>query len=303
MALDLLEQFKMNLSQTDADLIDVHEDGYISIQWAKGDVKMAGKGVTDLDSIGGWWIAKEKLNDALIEALKGIGWEETVYTTRDGGGIPCLAAQDMVFSWIMPRSLTEYRVKDGKDTKVVRVGGKVSWDTLRPLAVNNYVTKRLQVMVVIKGLEEFEPMVITAAGSVQMALEAIKRQVDNTLGKAVQALLKSGEPAPTFSFWVKVGVSRDSKGKVVFEEKGTGNDITSMVLPMAYGLPESVKAVTREDIEKSYVDKQYTPFVKIARDAKDNWASLWGDNYTGDMNSADAPAAKKEEEDPDDMAL
>lgn len=309
MALSNLDKMKMMVDQTDDNLIDVAGEGYVTLQWAKGDVKMANKGVTDLDSVGGWWIAKERCSDELGEALKKNGWEDTVYTTRNGDEIPCYAAKDIVFSWIADRSLTEYRVKDGKDTKVVRVGGQTDWDSLRKIANNNYVTKRLQVMIVLKGLEEFEPMVITAAGSVQMALDArnrersVKPTVDAILGKALKSVLKASKSAPTCAFWVKVGISRDAKGKAIFEERGTGNDTTHMVLPMLYDVPESLSKVTEEDLEKHFVGDLYGKFIALREEAMDEWVKAWGENYTGDTNSADAPAAKKEDEDPDDMAL
>lgn len=309
MAISNLEKMKMLVDQTDDNLIDVAGDGYVTLQWAKGDKKMAMKGVTDLDSTGGWWIAKERCSDELGEALKKIGWEETSYSLRDGGQIPCYAAKDIVFSWIADRSLTEYRVKDGRDTKVVRVGGNVDWESLKPIATNNYVTKRLQVMIVLKGLEEFEPMVITAAGSVQMCLDArnrhrsVKPTVDAVLGKGFKALLKASKAAPTCTFWVKVGVSRDEKGNVVFEERGTGSDTTHMVLPMLYDVPESLSKLTESELEKHLVGDLYGKFVALREEALNEWVKAWGEGYTGEVTGDNSATAKKEEEDPEDMPL
>lgn len=303
--MNTLEQMILNAQQTDENLIDALGEGYITIQWAKGDPKMV-KHTKGIGGVGGWWISKDRVSDNLGKALKGIGWEETEYTTRDGSDIPCYYTPDMVFSWIADRQITEYRVKEGNDSKVVRVSNG-NWDDLRKVAVNGYVTTRLQVMVVQKGLEDFEPMVITAAGSVQMGLDhrntprSVKPTIMGVYGKAMGKLIGNKKGAPTFMFWVKVGIARDEKGNAIFVERGTGNDKTSMVLPMLYDVPLSADKVTNDLLTAAYVGNEtYNKFVELRTNAEE-WIKAW-ENYS-EETATDKKQDKKEEVNHEDIPL
>lgn len=302
--MNLFDRMKANLQQTDENLIDTLGEGYITIQWAKGDPKLV-KHTKGIGGVGGWWIAKDRVSDDLATALTGVGWTLSEYTTRDGGEIPCYYTPDMEFAWIHDRSLTEYRIKDGAESKVVRVSGG-DWKELQKIAVNNYVTSRLQVLVVVKGLEAFEPMVITGAGSVQMMLDArntprsVKPTLMSVYGKAMGKMIGSSKGAPTFMFWAKVGIARNEKGEAVFTERGTGNDKTSMVLPMLYGVPASADKVTSQDLEAAYVgDENYNKFIELRRNAEE-WVKAW-ENYSEESHASKPEKAK--EADPEELAM
>jgi hypothetical protein len=260
--------------QIDQSTVEGIEISYPLIQWAYGDAKLAKHG--GVEGAGGWFIATSNMpggvRDDLTASMLKAGWVEDSLTLASGSELAGLYAQQMTFSVINMRK--RWRATDGQRTAYFAWG----WDEYeKAVAEYGRATSQIHVQVMIKGLEEFSPFVITMSGSAAMAFEGSRKSAgvltrfQATVVAAANAATR-GYRWPYRAFWLTVAAATDGKGRPQFTEVGKGKNTTHVVLPVAVGLPGDLKGV---DLDQFALDKaQFLQAQALFGESMD-WKAAW----------------------------
>lgn len=273
------------------------------VQWHYGDPKMVKAG--GMDWQGGWFFGVEsngkkqqveseeqKAKRAEIgAAMEAVGWEATTWIHDDGSSTEGFWKREIAVSAIALRKCWEV------------------WENKKryPFAWNDYKSaedfasprkpsSRLQVLVLVKGLEDVGPLTLTLKGSGAMAFEGtykmngalsqFGRTVIKAANEATAAAAKKAGREPTKwaarCFWLPVGADRLPDGKPKFTEVGKDDSTSNVVLPVALGLPESYEDV---DLRRFYVGKELQDKTQELYVENEEWRLAWNEMDT-DTDSA-----------------
>jgi hypothetical protein len=145
---------------------------------------------------------------------------------------------------------------------------------------------RTHAMVLIKGLEDVGPIVLTLKSMAAMGFEG-GRNSAGALTKFAQTVIfaankksevaakaagKASRKWPYRAFWLPVGADKQANGDPNFVEVGQGTDTKRVVLPAAIGLPAKPEQV---DLNRFYVGNDLLIRVNELFDLSREWATAW----------------------------
>jgi len=263
------------------------------VQWMSGDVQASGD---DWRRFAGWIMKRGVVDDAKMEAA---GWKLVEWTHANGEMEEVWWKREIVVSVIARRRRWEV-YSDGSNRPAL-----FAWPKYNEAAEAGRATSRYHVMVIIKGLEDAGPVVLTLKGTMSMSFEGAGND-PGVLGKFAQTVItganrlsddaarkagkRGGKRWPIRAFWLPVGANRDKDGKPVYTKVGQGNNTRRVVLPIALGLPDKATDVTVETLKRFYVGNDLLTLVnELYEEAATGWATAW-DSIESGSTEGDAPA-------------
>jgi hypothetical protein len=261
-----------------------------------------------MDYQGGWFIPEEHVDEEIMTAA---GWEKTTWDHGNGSVVDGFWRREIAVSVVTARKRWEVW-SDSGGTEVF------AWDKYDDAKDAGRPSGRTHALVMVKGLEEAGPFVLTLRGMSAMAFEGTRSQngaltlFANTVLKAANAASdaaakkdggRGGKRWPYRAFWLPVGADRDAKGKPEFTEVGKGKDTSYLVLPVPLGLPDKADGV---DLGKFYVGAELLGEVnELWTEAEESWTHAWDtiseedrtigtSQSTDDADEDDAPAVDEE---------
>ncbi len=283
MTTDLLNNTEMEFDAGSVDSIDqstVEENGisFPLLQWVYGNV--AAKKYGGMDYQGGLFVKTDKVGDDVLTAA---GWAKVERTFKSGASEEGYWKREAAISIIAERKRWEITGADGKR----QVFPWNKFDAAKAAIAGSAPRGRNQYLVLIKGLEDAGPFVLTLKGSAAMAFEsyrdkdAVLSRFANTVIRAANAASDAaakkagnagGKRWPYRAFWLPVGAARDEKGAPIYAEVGKGSNTTNVVLPVALGLPDKAEAV---ELKRFYVGGDLLSRVNELYDASADWRAAW----------------------------
>lgn len=247
-----------------------------TIQWNYGDAKMKRAG--GMDYQGGWFIPDDMADNALLEAA---GWQAASWLHQGGSEVSGFWRREIAVTVIAARKRWEVFQENG-------AVAAFDWRSYEQAQEVGRPSSRTHALVLVKGLEEVGPFVLTLKGMGAMAFEGVKGtdgalvKFSNTVLRKAnmasdEAARKAGKPGgkrwPYRAFWLPVGADRDAAGEPKFTEVGRGRDTSHVVLPVALGLPDKPEAV---NLAKFYVGNDLLAVVNdLWAEADENWTHAW----------------------------
>ena len=287
----------------DQDSVEGGGPSFPLLQWAYGNIKDRKR--ADMDGQGGFFVKGDRLDAAVMEAA---GWTKTERTFKSGASEEGYWKREAAVSIIAERKRWEIVGADGKR----QVFPWNKFDAAKTAIAGSAPRGRNQYLVLIKGLEESGPFVLTLKGSGAMAFESF-RDKDAVLSRFANTVIRAANAAsdaaakkagngggkrwPYRAFWLPVGAARDEKGAPIYVEVGKGSNTTNVVLPAALGLPDKPEQV---DLKRFYVGGDLLTRVNELYDASAEWRAAWENIKPGAVegNGGTEPdaAADKERE-------
>jgi len=234
------------VSGIDQSTVQQVETSFPTIQWNGGNQKMKKAG--GMDYAGGFFIPEDAVDAELLLAAK---WEKTTYSHGE---------KETVGFWRRELAISVIAMR--KRWEVTSEGSRFPtlfpWDSYEQAKSYGRPSGRTHALILVKGLEELGPFVLTLKGTAAMAFEGgrnsasvITSFAQTVIRKADMesdaAARKTGKPTgqrwPFRCFWLPVGAARDAKGEPIFTQVGQGNNTINLVLPVALGLPEKAEGV------------------------------------------------------------
>ena len=290
-----LEFDKIDSNQFDASLVDSidqstienFDDIYPVVQWVNGEVKR--KKEKGMLAWGGWFMA-ERSNTPDEAAMQAAGWEHQSLMHDDGSETVGYYKRDITVIAVTVRERWQVRV-DGEQPLLVgydRRNKSAKWDAFATAKTYGNPSGRLQVLVLLKGMEDFGPLVLTLGGSVAMSFYN-ERGGDSVLGNFFKTILaaanaksdaaaraagrKGGKKWPVRAFFLSVGPAREANGTAVYTEVGQKGASSWVTLPVALGLPGRGEEV---DLNKWYVgNSMFANVNELHEEAETGWARAW----------------------------
>lgn len=279
---------KSLVQDVDQTTVEGSEVQYPLIQWSYGEPKLRKAG--GVMGAGGWFISDTNMPGGIADELRAVmlkaGWSEDTITLADGKELPGLYIATMTFSLINMRK--RWRASDGQRTFYYSFG----WDSYeKAVKLHGRATSQIHAFVLIEGLEQFGPMVITLSGSAAMAFEGTKKvpgcltKFSATVIAAANAVTK-GQRWPYRAFWMTIAAAKDAKGSPLFTEVGSGENTKHVVLPVAKALPADPKQV---DLDTYALNRQQFLQAQDLYTESVAWKAAW------DHIDSEAPASPHEE--------
>ena len=234
------------VSGIDQSTVQQVETSFPTIQWNGGNQKMKKAG--GMDYAGGFFIPEDAVDAELLLAAK---WEKTTYSHGEKETVG-FWRRELAISVIAMRKRWEVTVEGSRFPTLF------PWDAYEQAKSYGRPSGRTHALILVKGLEELGPFVLTLKGTAAMAFEGgrnspsvitafaqtvIRRADMESDAAARKAGKPTGQRWPFRCFWLPVGAARDAKGEPVFTQVGQGANTINLVLPMALGLPEKAENV------------------------------------------------------------
>ncbi len=300
--------FDLNLiNDIDPETIEAESTGgarYPLIQWGYGSPKLAAK-LGGIEGNGGFFLPENKLacdEEKLKAALVQHGWVADNVTYESGQKNPGYYIDTLTFSLVNYRE--RWEVKDGDKNFYYPFDWK-AWNDAKEKHGKN-PKSRIHLYVIIKGLEDFGPFVITLGGTAAMAFKGTKKNAGalSTFEETVKAAAKTltNKVWPNRAFWLTLTTNKDAKGNAVFIKTGDGKDSTYVCVPVAMGLPEpksfadSIKNKTVDlhaFLDKFSIQRDVFTYIQNLYTDSAEWKAQWNAFAS---NEADAPAAQAKAE-------
>lgn len=222
------DEFMEGASDVNQDAIEHGGSQYPVIQWNNGDQKQKKHG--GFDYHGGWFVSEEKVDLSGVE-----GWEKVEWVHDNGTSTDGFWAPELSLSVIRKRQWWE--VTTGNQRQIF------TWNDYDAAKAIGNPRGRTQYVVMVKGMEDRGLFMVTLRGTSAMAFDSRKgalSKMTSTVVKSANAFLASKKQTnkmPFYSFWLRVGYSRDDKGQPLFTEVGKGKETSMVCLPMALDFP------------------------------------------------------------------
>lgn len=266
---------------------------YPVVQWVYGNIKEKKHG--GMDYLGGFFVKSDTVD---ADTMAAAGWTKTTRTFESGADEEGYWKRDAAFAIIAERRRWEVAGDNGP--RQVFLWGK--YDAAKAAAPSGKAPSgRNQYLVLVKGLEDAGPFVLTMKGAAAQAFEsyrdgkAVLSRFSNSVIRAANnasdvAAKKNGKPTgkrwPFRAFWLPVGAARDAQGEPTYIEVGK-TDKSKVVIPMALGLPDKPEAV---ELKKYYVGNVLLDRVNELYEASAAWREAW-DNLTPGQVEGEAATA------------
>jgi hypothetical protein len=253
----------------DQDTVEQESQGYPWIQWVHGSPQM--KALGGVPYTGGWFLPAEGVgldDDATLE-----GWTRGTLTHPSGDETSGWFARDITIACI--RSRRAWQVRSGDRTELY------PWNQYDEAKAMGSPSGKLQVLAIVRGLDEPRPVVLTMRGTVSRAF-SVSRQGESVLNAFTRMVMtpandmvrKSGRKGryPYRAFWLTVGPRRNADGTPIFETVGDGAASSKVTLPTALGLREKMSG---QELGALFVGKEtLDEATAMWRDAEE-WANAW----------------------------
>lgn len=210
--------------------------GGLILQWNGGNQTLAKKGIDGSDGTGGWFISDSTIDDDIkdefMSAAMEVGFVEDTFTLDDGEELHGLYAPSVEMSVLLRRR--RWASKNGDGNSFAPFGYK-GFEALKE--AGGKPTSKMQHIVLIKGLTQFGPMLVTMNGfGRSKAFDDDKTTsacglFRSTVVKQATAATGSKGQLPQGRFWMSVGLKHDEDGKVIFEKVGKGDKSSTLSLP------------------------------------------------------------------------
>lgn len=255
-------------ASNNVDQSTIENDGpkFPIVQWNFG--KLTNKKLGGMDYHGGWFVGAEMIDLSTAE-----GWTATSWTHNDGSESEGFYRREIEVSLVRTRKRWEV-YKDGKRSSF-------AWKDYESAKNAGRASGRTHFLVIIKGLEDYGPFVLTLKGVSAMAFEGTRQQkgamqqFSATVIKSANETLKKAKSTnklPFRAFWLKVGGDRKPDGSPIFTEVGQGADKTNLCFPVAIGLPEKPEGV---DLRAYFVGGEMLQKVNAIYEETADWAEAW----------------------------
>jgi len=280
---------------------------YPIIQWVYGDLKA--KKFGGMEYQGGFFIKAEKVDGA---ALEGAGWTKTSRTFENGTEEEGYWKRELALSIVAERKRWEIAPNGGQRQTFAWTG----FEKAKEANGGKSPASRTHYLVIVKGLEETGPFVLTMKGAAGAAFESYRdansviSRFANTVIAAANtssdaAAKKQGKPSGKRwayrAFWLPVGANRNDKNEPIYKEVGKAPNTTNVVLPVALGLPDKAAQV---DLKRFYVGNDLLAFVNALFDQSSDWRTAWENIKPGAIEGGDAAAVEERaEKDAEDAVL
>lgn len=301
----------------DAELVDSIDQSsvegggpsYPLMQWVLGDLKA--KKFGGIDYQGGLFVKAGSVDAAAMEAA---GWTKTERTFESGASEEGFWRRETAISIIAERKRWEINENGQRRT--------FPWNAFDKAKEGNggrNPSSRTQYLVLVKGLEDLGPFVLTMKGAAGAAFESYRdagsviSRFTNTVIRAANnasdaAAKKANKPAGKRwayrAFWLPFGAARDEKGAPIYKEVGKAPNTTNVVLPVALGLPDKPEQV---ELKRFYVGNDLLTKVNEIYDTSADWRSAWANmkpgSVEGQPEAAEDHAADNAAKDAEDAKL
>jgi hypothetical protein len=279
------------VDDVDQTTVDSEGPSYPIIQWVNGDKRMKGAG--GVPYTGGWF-----LNAEMIEADELPGWTKGELIHSNNESTEGFFTRDLTFALIRRRRSWRLRV-DNKE----RIFAWDKYDEAKQFGqpFNETPYGRLHVLVVVRGLEDMGPFVLTMRGSISKAFspsrkeDTIINQVQRLILRPANALAhKAGKSNnwALYAFWLTVGPKRDDKGQPVYEAVGREGQQSYVTLPTLLGATDKM---TSQQIGALFVGRENVQaFAQHYRDAEE-WQTAFDGMDLASQTTDDDPSGGAEE--------
>ena len=277
---------------------------YPSIQYHYGNATL--KKVGGMDYQGGFVVKDGAVSAELLTAA---GWTKTTWSHDTGSEDDVWWKREIAVSIVAQRKRWEVTPETGPRLTF-------AWNAFDKAKEAGRPSGRTHFLVLVKGMEEAGPFVLTLKGSAGRAFEdyrdakSVITKFSNTVIRAANnasdaAAKKAGKPTGKRwafrAFWLPVGAARDDKGEPVFVEVGSGKETKKCCLPVALGLPDKPEQV---DLKRFYVGNDMLAVVNALHDTSAEWRTAWENIKPGSVEGGDAAAVEERaEKDAEDAAL
>lgn len=225
------------------------------IRWMYGNSELADNDVKTVKARGGFFISESTIpgnedeKGEYISALLENGWSKLSYKAKNGETVDGFAAEDAQLAILhKPRKCWESYDDDGNRT------GRYpfNWDVYNAEKDKHpKMSTRVQLLVVIKGLENLSPALVTLSGTAQFSFSGIKKErgIIQDYSDFLRTIERQiGARLPLRRFWVHFCAERDKKGEPVFKSVGSGTNST-LLCTMSSKLPNMVTATDKEVVK------------------------------------------------------
>ena len=275
---------------------------YPVIQWVLGDLKA--KKFGGMEYQGGLFVKADKVDG---DTLTAAGWTKTTRTFENGGEEEGFWKREAAVSIIAERK--RWEINDNGQRQAFPWS---AFDKAKEANGGKNPSGRTHYLVLVKGLEDAGPFVLTMKGAAGAAFESYRdahsviSRFANTVIRAANAASDAaakkqnkpgGKKWAYRAFWLPFGAARNEKGEPVYKEVGKAPNTTNVVLPVALGLPDKPEQV---DLKRFYVGNDLLARVNELYDASADWRAAWENIKPGAVegNGGTEPdaAADKERE-------
>lgn len=264
-----MDWMAQGLEMIDPETVEQFGAAYPIIQWVHGDVKMKSLGIAAPQYTGSWFANGEAVPGEIMEAG---GWTAGTLTHANGSETKGWFKRDITVALV--RSRRAWMVTDGERTDYY------PWKNYDLAKAHGNPRGKMQVLVMVQGLEAIGSMVLTMRGSVSRAftdmgrngvLGAFKSAVINPANARAMKLGIKGK-WPFRAYWMTVGPDRDDKGLPRFSDAGTGEQKSKVTLPVALALPANGD---EEAVRALYVGRDTLETLNTMYDDAEDWAATW----------------------------
>lgn len=250
----------------DQDTVEQLGAKYPFIQWVHGSSKA--KKLGGLDYHGGWFMQEGQVDE---DVLRAAGWAPFTLSHKGGGETAGWASRDVTVSILLMRHC--WAVQDGDQAQFF------PWNEYDEAKAQGKPRGKTQVLVIVKGLEDVGPVVLTMRGSTGQAFSDARAGV---LGEFNRKLIqpanlmaqKKGIKAKWAfrAFWLTVGPKRNADGSPAFDTVGSGSESSEVTLPAALGLTDKPGEA---EIRAAYVGRELLELLNAIQAENAGWKEAW----------------------------
>lgn len=289
--------FNANFVMNNTDESTVEHEGprYPIITWITGDPKA--KKIGGMSYNGGFFVSKE----GAPADLTAYGWEAESLVRDDGKEIEGYWSKSAEMALIMGRKRWIVQSDSGQSV--------YGWNDYAKAAGQGGARSHQQTLVLVKGMEDLGPFVLSLKGTAMMSLNGqkefaangvisnLRRTVIAAFNKALQDAAKKTKgatfvPAPYRIAWCPI-VAHSDGDDPQFTKVGRGDKSSMVVLPVIGAIPAKPEEV---DLDAFYVGDEVYAQLNSIYEENVEWAKAW-DNLKPGQVEADSDHEAEPEED------